>query len=118
MSDPSEHDGRASSPDKELDATAEKAVRDMLRGAFAEPEALPDLTRGVQQKLRVRSGGKFYADGWSTVKHPPLNTYLITSLLMLFATLLIYALLAPLSGAPEVVRPSKPVQVVPMPPAD
>lgn len=113
MSDPSEQDGRPSSPDKELDATAEKAVRDMLRGAFSEPEALPDLTRGVQQKLRVRSGGKFYADGWSTVKHPPLNTYLITSLLMLFVICVIYALLAPLSGAPEVVRPSKPIIVLP-----
>jgi hypothetical protein len=117
MSDPSEHDGRPSSPDKELDATAEKAVRDMLRGALSEPEAPPDLTRGFQQKLRMRSGGKFYADGWSTVKHPPLNTYLITSLMMLFATAVIYALLAPLAGAPEVGKPTKPVkvQIVPQP---
>ena len=55
MSDASERDGRPSSPDKELDATAEKAVREMLRGAFSEPEALPDLTRGVQQKLERRA---------------------------------------------------------------
>ena len=114
MSDTSEQDGRPSSPDKELDATAEKAVRDMLRGALSEPEALPDLTRGVQQKLRVRSGGKFYADGWSTAKHPPLNTYLITSLMMLFVTCVIYALLAPLSGAPELAKPPKPVNIMPL----
>jgi hypothetical protein len=37
--------------------------------------------------------------------------------MMLFATGVIYALLAPLAGAPEVVRPSKPVnvQIVPQP---
>lgn len=114
MSDANEQDGRPSSPDRELDATTEQAVREMLRGAIAEPEALPDLTRGVQQKLRVRSGGKFYADGWSTVKHPPLNTYLITSLMMLFVTCVIYALLAPLAGAPELAKPPKAIQVVPL----
>ncbi|HWA73436.1 MAG TPA: hypothetical protein VG937_13920 [Polyangiaceae bacterium] len=111
MSDPGEPDGRPSAP--ELDASGEQAVRELLRGAIPEPEALPDLTLGVQQKLRVRSGGKFYADGWSTVKHPPLNTYLITSLMMLFVSCVIYALLAPLSGAPEIAKPPKPVTVVP-----
>jgi len=115
MSDAGEQDGRPSAPDRELDASGEQAVRDLLRGAIAEPEALPDLTRGVQQKLRVRSGGKFYADGWSTAKHPPLNTYLITSLMMLFVSCVIYALLAPLAGPPEVAKPPKPVIVVPPP---
>lgn len=113
MSDPGEQDGRPSSP--ELDASGERAVRDLLRGAIGEPTTLPDLTRGVQHKLRVRSGGKFYADGWSTVKHPPRTTYLITSLMMLFVSCVIYALLAPLSGAPEVAKPPKPVTVVPLP---
>jgi hypothetical protein len=114
MSDFSEQKGRPSSPDRELDVSGEQAVRDLLRGALSEPEAPPDLTRGVQQKLRVRSGGKFYADGWSTAKHPPLNTYLITSLMMLFVLCVIYALLAPLSGAPAPATPPKPVNVVPM----
>jgi hypothetical protein len=91
----------------------EQAVRAMLRGARGgEEEEAPDLVRGVQQKIRVRSGGKFYADGWSTVKHPPLATYLITSLLMLFVLIVIYALLAPLSGPPELARPPKAVQIV------
>lgn len=114
MSDFSEQDGRPSSPDRDLDASGEQAVRDLLRGALRQPEAPPDLTRGVQQKLRLRSGGKFYADGWSTAKHPPLNTYLITSLLMLCVLGVIYALLAPLSGAPETVTPPKPINVVPL----
>ena len=107
--------------DPELPAEAEheqegteQAVRAMLRGARGgAEEELPDLILGVQQKLRVRSGGKFYADGWSTAKHPPLATYLITSLMMLFVLVVIYALLAPLSGPPELARPPKPVQIVP-----
>jgi hypothetical protein len=112
MTDPSS-EGRPSSPDRELDVASEEALREMLRGALGSPESAPDLTRGVQQKLRLRSGGKFYADGWSTVKHPPLNTYLVTSLLMLLVLVVIYALLAPLSGAPKPAGPPEPVQVVP-----
>jgi hypothetical protein len=112
MTEPS-GDGRPSSPDRELDAESEDALRDMLRGALDSPESVPDLTRGVQQKLRLRSGGKFFADGWSTVKHPPLNTYLVTSLLMLLVLVAIYALLAPLSGAPAPAEPPEPVQVIP-----
>jgi hypothetical protein len=117
MSNTTDGDGRPSSPpERELDSKSEQAVRELLRGALPDDEdGAPDLTRGVQQKLRVRSGGKFYADGWSTVKHPPLATYLITSLMMLFVLAVIYALLAPLAGAPEPAKPAKPIQVVPQP---
>ncbi|MFZ5890991.1 MAG: hypothetical protein ACOY0T_08070 [Myxococcota bacterium] len=111
MSQQSDDEARPSSP--ELDAKSEQTVRELLRGALTEPQAVPDLTEGVQQKIRVRSGGKFYADGWSTVRHPPLNTYLISSLLMLFVLCIVYALLAPLSGAPERAKPVAPVQVLP-----
>jgi len=110
MSQNSDDDARPSMP--ELDASTEQSMRDLLRGALVEPHSVPDLTQGVQQKIRVRSGGKFYADGWSTARHPPLNTYLISSLLMLFVLCIVYALLAPLSGAPERAKPSAPVQVV------
>jgi hypothetical protein len=110
MSQNSDDDARPSLP--ELDASAEQSMRDLLRGALLDPHSVPDLTEGVQQKIRVRSGGKFYADGWSTVRHPPLNTYLISSLLMLFVLCVVYALLAPLSGAPERPKPSVPVHVV------
>lgn len=117
MSNTTDGDGRPSSPpERELDSKSEQAVRELLRGAMADDDdGAPDLTRGVQQKLRVRSGGKFYADGWSTVKHPPLATYLITSLMMLFVLGVIYALLAPLAGAPEPAKPAKPIQVLPQP---
>jgi hypothetical protein len=92
----------------------EDSLRSMLRGALREEGPAPDVLAGVQKKLRERSKGKFYADGWSTAKHPPLNTYLITSLLMLAVLVISYALLSPMVGSPEPVRNQPaPVQVIP-----
>ena len=83
-----------------------------------EQEAAPDVLAGFQRKLRARSGGKFYADGWSTSRHPPINTYLITSLMMLAILGVIYALLAPLSGEPlPVENTPQPVQIISPAPA-
>ena len=92
-------------------------LRSALKGAPDE-EAPPDVLAGFQRKLRERSAGKFYADGWSTSRHPPINTYLITSLLMLAVMGVIYALLAPLSGEPAPVENTpQPVQIIsPAPP--
>src|SRR5688572_33422135 len=84
---------------------ADDVFRNLLRGAMKEDaEPAPDVLGGFQRKVRERSGGKFYADGWSTAKHDPTNTYLITSLLMLAAVGVIYALLRPLSGEPVPVQ--------------
>ncbi|HEY8944187.1 MAG TPA: hypothetical protein VIM73_07990 [Polyangiaceae bacterium] len=92
----------------------EDSLRSMLRGALKDESPAPDVLAGVQKKIRERSNGKFYADGWSTAKHPPMNTYLVTSLLMLAVLVVSYALLSPLSGSPEPVRNQPvPVQVIP-----
>jgi len=115
MSEPHEPNEAAEPREGELDASGERELRELLRGALGAPEQAPDLTLGVQQKIRARSGGKFYADGWSTAKHPPRSTYLLTSLLMLFVLALIYALLSPLSGAAEPAPPPRPVPIVPPP---
>ena len=81
--------------------------------AGAEAATTPDVLAGFQKKVRERSGGKFYEDGWSTSRHPPTTTYLITSLIMLSVLLAIYALLAPLSGAPVPVENTpRPVQII------
>jgi len=87
-------------------------LRSALKGGTTE-DAPPDVLAGFQKKLRERSGGKFYEDGWSTSRHPPINTYLITSLMMLAILGLIYALLAPLSGEPVPVENApQPVQII------
>lgn len=70
-------------------------LKDALRGALRPPPGAvaPSLLRGVQKKLRVRSRGKFYGDGWSTAQSPR-STYLITSLLMLLLiAVVLFALL-------------------------
>ena len=74
-------------------------VRELLRSALAPPPGAvaPDLLRGVQRKLRHRSRGKFYGDGWSTSRSPR-STYLTTSLLMLVLIALVFFILVPWGG--------------------
>ena len=71
-------------------------MKDLLRAALRPPAGSqqPDLLPGVQKKLRVRSRGKFYGDGWSTAKRPR-STYMTTSLLMLTLIALIIIALVP-----------------------
>ena len=110
MSRPGEEEPEAS----ELPQEPDDSLRSMLRGALREEGPAPNVLAGVQKKIRERSKGKFYADGWSTAKHPPLNTYLVTSLLMLAVLAISYMLLSPLVGSPEPVRNQPaPVQIIP-----
>lgn len=86
-----------------------------MRRAFS-PEQNDDAPRvdvlgGVQRRLRERSGGKFYKDGWSTTRHAPFATYFITALLMATAVLLVYAIVTPI--IPDPVPTQRPVQIVP-----
>ena len=103
---------RARQPDGGLGLPAAAGV---ARGALdAAPEESPDVLRGVQRKLRERSGGKFYADGWSTTRYAPISTFFVTSLMMLSFMVFIYFVIHPLSGSPEMVKSvPTPVQVVP-----
>jgi hypothetical protein len=80
-------------------ALDEVDVRELLRSALAPPKGAvaPELLRGVQRKIRTRSRGKFYGDGWSTARSPR-STYLITSLLMLILMALVYFILIPWGG--------------------
>lgn len=87
-----------------------------MRRAFGADEdpARIDVLRGVQGRLRERSGGKFYSDGWSTLRHPPIATFFITSLMMLAVIAIVYAILVPLVGDPvELPTEPDPVNVIP-----
>ena len=71
------------------------------------------MLAGFQKKVRERSGGKFYADGWSTARNPPEFTYLVTGALMLVALAVIYFYLTRFSGTPEPVNnEAAPVNVI------
>jgi hypothetical protein len=100
---PAEPIGEGDTP--ELDEAQAESVRNLLRGTLdrAGSEA-PDVLRGVQRKIRQRSRGKFYADGWSTAKNPPIATYLLTSLAMLLILGLVYSFFGSLAGDPAPVH--------------
>lgn len=77
-------------------ALDEVDMRDLLRSALAPPpgSVAPSLLHGVQRKLRKRSRGKFYGDGWSTARAPR-STYLVTSIVMLALIAFVFLVLIP-----------------------
>ena len=74
-------------------------MRDVLRKALRPPPGAvaPELLEGVQKKLRTRSKGKFYGDGWSTARSPR-STYLVTSVIMLVLIGFVFLILLPWGG--------------------
>ena len=79
----------------ELDASP--ALSTLLKRSFAEADDVPDaeLLASVQRKLRTRSKGKFYGDGWSTTGSR-LN-YTVIALVMLATVVAVYLALGPTS---------------------
>lgn len=105
-SQPSERDESPSIP-------PDPSLQNLLRRSLPEG-ANVDLLQSVQRKLRERSGGKFYDEGWSLSKHPPVSRYLITSLFMLAILLVLYSVLFSFAGTPEPTRiDPPPIQVMP-----
>ena len=79
------------------DGPASAGLRDLLRRTAEAPVPPPerDLLRGVQRRIRTRSRGKFYADGWSTREDSPRSTYLVTAAVMLLVVVVLYLMLVP-----------------------
>jgi hypothetical protein len=95
---PAQDDGDLPPDDGDLPVVDEVDVRELLRGALRPPPAAPpNLLRGVQRRLRTRSRGKFYGDGWSTARSPR-STYLVTSIFMLVLIAIVFIMLIPWSG--------------------
>ena len=70
----------------------ERAMKKLLGKAEEPPRSLlPD----VQRKIRVRSKGKFYSDGWS-VEGSRIN-YMLVAVIMLVVLAVAYVALAPTS---------------------
>ena len=92
-------EARAVLDEEGAEALDEVDVRELLRSALAPPKGAvaPELLQGVQRRIRTRSRGKFYGDGWSTAKSPR-STYLVTSLLMLVLVGFVFFVLVPWGG--------------------
>jgi hypothetical protein len=86
--------------DDEMAAVLDEAdMKDLLKSALAPPpgSVAPSILAGVQKKLRRRSQGKFYGDGWSTASAPR-QTYLVTSIVMLALIAFVFLVLIPWGG--------------------
>ena len=93
MSDrpPSVHDD----PTDEAEERDAQAVRALLKRSLSrDVENAPDLLAGVQRRIRARSRGKFYADGWSTTQARV--NYALIGLLTLLLVVLAYFVLSPI----------------------
>jgi hypothetical protein len=79
------------------DEDQSEVVRDLVKRALATEtlaKDAPDILRGVQRRIRVRSRGKFFSDGWSTMQ-APLAYLLVAFITLLLVGLAYYALLPP-----------------------
>jgi hypothetical protein len=82
----------ADAPDHEDDAMSALLKRSLA--AREPPSPKPEeFLRGVQKRIRTRSRGKFYADGWSTTA--PRVSYALVALVMLLVIALAYVVLGP-----------------------
>ena len=80
-------------PNEDADAEQD-SVRSILGRSKIRRTPEVDLLPGVQRRIRERSRGRFYGDGWSR-RGSPTSTYIVTSLLMLIILVLVYFVLLP-----------------------
>jgi hypothetical protein len=81
-------------PEPTDDEREARAMRDLLkRSLAADAENAPDLLVGVQRRIRSRSRGKFFADGWSTTQTRA--SYTLVALITLLLVVVAYYLLSP-----------------------
>ena len=87
-----------SEPEQPNDDREGEAMRNLVRRTLATEtlaKGAPDILRGVQRRIRTRSRGKFFADGWSTTQAR--QAYLLIALVtLLLVALAYYALLPPM----------------------
>jgi len=80
----------------EEDPRGRDAMRALLKRALsveALAKASPHLVAGVQRRIRLRSRGRFFADGWSTMQSRA--TYLLVGLMTLTVAIAAYFALGP-----------------------
>ena len=81
----------------ERDSRDDDAMRALLKrslGAGDRPAPPAELLRGVQKRIRTRSRGRFFADGWSTTDSRV--SYALVATVMLVLIAIAYVALGPL----------------------
>jgi len=93
---PNEHDAalaEENEPEGNDEGDPMRALLKRSLGAESVRGDQPEILRGVQKKIRQRSKGKFYGDGWSTTESKV--NYLIIALVMLVLIGVVYFALGP-----------------------
>ena len=88
--------------DDERDSKDSLALAELVKRSLGQASVdrdAPDLLVGVQRKLRQRSRGKFYGDGWSTTNTR--TSYVLISVAMLIVLAVAYFALGPVSILPR-----------------
>jgi hypothetical protein len=80
--------------DESEDDKGGEAMRALLKRALAPEEPPPHTLREVQRKIRERSKGKFYSDGWSTTQARV--SYALVAVVMLLIVAIAYFVLGPM----------------------
>ena len=94
MSDRPEPTPETATADESGEADAQ-AMRALLKRSLSrDGENAPDLLAGVQRRIRARSRGKFFADGWSTTQARV--NYALIGILTLLLDVLAYYMLSPM----------------------
>jgi hypothetical protein len=90
-----EHGPTAEGADDADEGPDARAMRALLKRSLArDVENAPHLLAGVQHRIRVRSRGKFFADGWSTTQARA--SYALVGILTLLLVALAYLMLGPI----------------------
>jgi hypothetical protein len=78
------------------DSKDDDAMRALLKRSLAGEKPAPpaELLRGVQKRIRTRSRGRFFADGWSTTDSRV--NYALVATVMLVLIAIAYFALGPL----------------------
>jgi hypothetical protein len=79
------------------DEKGSQVVRDLVKRSLSSESIAhdpPDLVLGVQRRIRKRSRGKFFADGWSTTQAR--TSYVLVAVVTILLVALAYYALGPM----------------------
>jgi hypothetical protein len=97
--DSQDHGAERAHPDDGAEPDENDPVRHWIKRSLAESELspkMPDLLPGVQRRIRLRSRGKFFADGWSTTQAR--TSYVLVGVITLLLVALACVALSPWYG--------------------
>ncbi len=95
--EPTQQAEQAEQAEQADDAPESRAMRDLLKRSLSGDAmgiGKPDLLPGVQKRIRRRSSGKFFGDGWSTTQAR--TSYVLVALVTLLLVALVFFALGPM----------------------